>query len=56
MIATMMMRVRVLTAASWLDLVPSETRQSVKFELDFHCRAAMRVTKNNNTKYEEEQY
>ena len=29
---------------------------SVKFELDFHCRAAMGVTENDNTKYEEEQY
>ena len=29
---------------------------SVKFELDFHYRAAMGVTANNNTKYEEEQY
>ena len=29
---------------------------SVKFKLDFHCRAAMGVTENNNTKYEEEQY
>ena len=28
----------------------------VKFELDFHCRAAMGGTKDINTKYEEEQY
>ena len=28
----------------------------VKLELDFYCRAAMGGTKNNNTKYEEEQY
>jgi hypothetical protein len=27
-----------------------------QLELDFHCRAAMGVTKGNNTKYEEEQY
>ena len=28
----------------------------VKFELDFHCRAAMGGTEDNNTKYEDEQY
>ncbi len=28
MIMTMTMRARALAAASWLDLVPSETRQS----------------------------
>jgi hypothetical protein len=28
----------------------------VKLELDFHCRAAMGGTEDNNTKYEEEQY
>jgi hypothetical protein len=57
MIAAMTMRARALAAASWLDLVPSETRQSlyaaamataafavffcVKLKLDFHCRVAM---------------
>ena len=29
---------------------------SVKLELDFHCRAAMGGTEDNNNKYEEEQY
>jgi hypothetical protein len=28
----------------------------VKLELDFHCRTAMGGTKDDNTKYEEEQY
>jgi hypothetical protein len=29
---------------------------SVKLELDFHCRAAMGGSKDDKTKYEEEQY
>jgi hypothetical protein len=68
----MTMRARALAAASWLDLVPSEIWQSlyaaamataalavffgVNLELDFHCRAAMGGTEDDNTKYEEEQY
>ena len=62
MIATIMMRARALAAASWWDLVPLKTHQSpyaavmATAAFDFHCRVAMGGTKDNNTKYGEEQY
>ncbi len=71
MIATMTMRARALAAVSWWGGAFGDMTEpirscdgysslrgffGVKFELDFHCRAAMGGTEEDNSKYEEEQY